>query len=58
MLAQELLPAALSIAMIASLLLVWGGIAVYRRQDKQRGLLMLAAALILFINVLILGLPT
>ncbi|WP_221791886.1 hypothetical protein [Aquisediminimonas sediminicola] len=58
MLAQELLPAALSIAMIAIAVLIWGGINVMRRQNKQRGILMLAAALVLLLNVLIIGLPT
>lgn len=57
MLAQELLPAALSIAMIAIAVLIWGGINVMRRQNKQRGILMLAAALVLLLNVLIIGWP-
>lgn len=42
------------IAMIAVFALTWGGSVVLRRDgDKKRGWLMLAAALVLFGNVLI-----
>ena len=45
---------ALAIGMIASILPAVGGIKLaLRRKDRQRGLLMLAAALVLLANVLI-----
>jgi hypothetical protein len=45
--------ALLSIAMIGMFLLAGGGIMVVRRGDKQRGLLMLAVAVVVLANVLI-----
>ncbi len=43
------------IAMLAVFALTWAGIAIVRRgEDRQRGWLMLAAAAVLFGNVLIL----
>ena len=43
------------IAMIAVFALIWGGITILRkREDRKRGILMLAAAAVLFGNVLIL----
>ena len=38
--------------MIASLILAFGGLRIVRR-DRQRGLLMIAAAVVIFANVLI-----
>ena len=43
---------ALALAMIASLILVIGGAKIFAR-DRQRGLLMIAAAIVIFANVLI-----
>lgn len=44
----------MALAMIAAFLLVFGGIALIRRgEEKGRGLLMLAAAAVLVMNVLI-----
>ena len=46
--------AALGIAMIAVFLLLAGGIRLaLRREDRQRGLLMIAAGIVIFGNVLI-----
>jgi hypothetical protein len=44
--------AALALAMIAVLILAVGGLRIVRH-DRQRGLLMLAAAVVIFANVLI-----
>ena len=44
--------AALALGVIASLILVVGGARMIR-QDRQRGLLMIAAAIVIFANVLI-----
>jgi hypothetical protein len=44
--------AALALAMIAAIILLIGGIRLIRT-DRQRGLLMVAAAIVLFANVLI-----
>jgi len=44
--------AALALAMVAVLILGIGGVKIVRR-DRQRGLLMLAAAVVIFANVLI-----
>jgi hypothetical protein len=47
-------PLAMTIAMIASLLLAFGGVRLLRlRQTRSRGVLMLAAALVLIMNVMI-----
>jgi len=44
----------LGIAMLAVFALVWGGVFLLQRgEDRKRGWLMLAAALVLFGNVLI-----
>lgn len=49
---------ALSIAMFAVFTLSLGGVYLWRtRGDKQRGLLMLAAALVILANVLIWTVP-
>ncbi len=46
--------AALAIGMIAASLLLIGGVKMaLRKADRQRGLLMVGAALVLFANVLI-----
>ena len=44
--------ATLALAMIAAIILGVGGVRLVRR-DRQRGLLMIAAALVIFANVLI-----
>ena len=44
--------AALGLGMIASLILLVGGVRLVKR-DRRRGLLMIAAALVIFGNVLI-----
>ncbi len=44
--------AALALAMIAAIILAIGGVRLVR-SDRQRGLLMIAAALVIFGNVLI-----
>ena len=44
--------AALGLGMIASLILLVGGVRLVKR-DRKRGLLMIAAALVIFGNVLI-----
>ena len=44
--------AALALAMIAAMILAIGGAKILR-SDRQRGLLMIAAAIVLFGNVLI-----
>jgi len=52
------LPALLfSIAVIAALLLIAGAIRMFRRNDRQKALLMIVAALVLLANVLIWTLP-
>ena len=44
----------LALAMLAAFLLIIGGVAMWRRQgDRQKGLLMIAAAIVLVANVLI-----
>ncbi len=49
---------ALSIAMVAVFALAAGGIYLWtKRGDRQRGLLMLAAALVILVNVLIWTVP-
>ncbi len=45
--------ALLAIAMIAAFTLAAGGFAIYRRGERQKGVLMLAAAMVTVINVLI-----
>ncbi len=44
--------ATLTLAMIAAIILSVGGVRLVRR-DRQRGLLMIAAGLVIFANVLI-----
>lgn len=46
-------PLMLSIAVLAVFALVWGGIRIFRSGDRQKGVLMLVAALVLLGNVLI-----
>ena len=49
---------ALALGMIAAVILAIGGVKMaMRRADRQRGLLMIGAALVLFANVLIWTLP-
>ena len=49
---------ALAIGMIAAIILGIGGVRMaMRRQDRQRGLLMLGAAIVLLANVLIWTVP-
>lgn len=45
--------AAMAIAMIAAFLLIAGGIALIRRGERQKGVLMIVAAAVLIANVLI-----
>jgi hypothetical protein len=52
------LPALLfSIAVIAAFLLIAGAIRMFRRNERQKALLMIVAALVLLANVLIWTLP-
>jgi hypothetical protein len=54
MLSPEASGILLSITVLASVALVWGGVKLMRRpDDRQRGILMLIAAAVLFGNVLI-----
>lgn len=46
-------PAIASIVMAGVIALVWGGVQVLRRGDRQKGMLMLVAALVVFGNLLI-----
>lgn len=48
-----LYPLTMGIATLAVLALAWGGVTVLRRGDRQRGVLMLACALVILGNVLI-----
>lgn len=43
----------LSIAVLATFALAWGGVATWRRGDRQKGALMVVCALVLLGNVLI-----
>ncbi len=45
--------AAMAVAMIAAFLLIAGGVQLIRRGERQKGLLMIAAAAVLVMNVLI-----
>lgn len=50
------LEAMLSIGVLGAFALIWGGITQIRRsEDRQRGWLMIAAAVVLLLNVLILA---
>ena len=49
---NEIASAALGLGVIAALILAIGGVRLVRR-DRQRGLLMIAAAVVIFANVLI-----
>jgi hypothetical protein len=46
-------PLLLSIAVLAMFALLWGGIRTWRTGDRQKGVLMLVAALVLLGNLLI-----
>ena len=46
-------PILLSIAVAAMFALVWGGMRTWRRGERQKGVLMLVAALVLLGNLLI-----
>jgi len=49
---------ALSLAMLAAFaLLIGGGYLIVKQRDRQRGLLMIGAALVLIVNVLIWAWP-
>lgn len=51
---QFFLDALLSVAMMAVVALIWGGVSLYRRgSDRRRATLMLLAALVLFGNILV-----
>ncbi|WP_213979940.1 hypothetical protein [Sphingomonas sp. dw_22] len=43
----------LSIAVIATGALVWGGVTTWRRGERQKGVLMIVAAVVLLGNVLV-----
>lgn len=48
----------LSIAMVAVVALMWGGVRLLRRaEDRKRGVLMIVAAVVLLGNVLIIAWP-
>jgi len=47
----------MSIAVIGTFLLIWGGVRVIRAGDRQKGVLMLVAALVLLANVLVWAVP-
>ena len=49
----QLSPVLLSIAVLAVIALVWGGVTTWRKGDRQKGALMIVAALVLLGNVLI-----
>ena len=49
---ETIASAALALGMIAALILVVGGVRLMRR-ERKRGLLMIAAGLVIFANVLI-----
>ncbi len=49
---ESIASATLALGMIAALILAVGGVRLVRR-DRQRGLLMIAAAVVIFGNVLI-----
>lgn len=54
MLSKATFDALLSVAVLASVALVWGGIVLIRRgNDRKRAILMLVAAAVLFGNILI-----
>ena len=48
---------ALSIGMLAVFALAVGGVVLFRRGERQKGLLMIAAAVVILANVLIWTLP-
>ena len=50
---SDFVSGALAIAMIAAFLLIAGGIALVRRGERQKGVLMMVAAVVLIANVLI-----
>jgi hypothetical protein len=49
---NDIASAALALGVIAAFILAIGGVRLLRR-DRQRGLLMIAAAIVIFVNVLI-----
>lgn len=53
MLDPAVMPIVMSIAVAAMFLLVWGGVRVWRGGDRQKGALMLVAAVVLLGNLLI-----
>ena len=48
---------ALSLGMLAVFALAFGGVVLFRRGERQKGLLMIAAAVVILANVLIWTLP-
>jgi hypothetical protein len=46
-------PLLLSIAVVAMFALIWGGVRTWRGGDRQKGVLMVACALVLLGNLLI-----
>ena len=50
---SQLDPLLLSVAVVAMFALVWGGVRTWRGGDRQKGVLMLIAALVLLGNLLI-----
>lgn len=48
---------ALSLGMLAFFALVAGGIVLLRRDERQKGLLMIAAGIVILANVLIWAMP-
>ncbi|MCA1748935.1 MAG: hypothetical protein ABR601_04610 [Parasphingopyxis sp.] len=48
---------ALSVAMLAVFALAVGGVVLLRRGERQKGLLMIAAAIVILANVLIWAMP-
>lgn len=53
MMDPELNPLLLSIAVVAMFALIWGGVRTWRGGDRQKGVLMMACALVLLGNLLI-----
>lgn len=43
-----------SVAMAGAGLLIWGGIKLYRRGERQKGVLMIVCAVVVTMNVMIL----
>ncbi len=49
----------LAIGMFGTAAMLWGGVTmIVKHKDRQKGVLMLIVAVVIFANVLIAGLPT